>query len=415
MSAAGLDALAERFGTPLYVYRLERAAAAWRDLSGSLPDGSLLHYSLKANPHPDLVRRFVELGGRPEISAPGELDAALAAGARAVACLYTGPAKSDRELAYAIGLGVRRFSVESEQDYRRVAQAAAAASAQVECLVRVNGSPSAATGLRMTGTASQFGVDLDSLASRRAGFAPAGGARVVGLHCFPVSGARDEDALLAALLDSIRTAPAAADALGIPLEFVDLGGGFASPYAEPGDRPVYGGLRAALEPALDEHLPGWRRGEPQIAFESGRYLAGDCGELVCTVMDVKDSGARTFVLLDGGINHLGGMSGLGRLLRPRAAPVPKPGPAAAVTLAGPLCTPADVLGLGVPLAPVDPGELLVIPNTGAYGLTASLLAFLSRPAPAEVVLDRGTVVSATRMQYGRTGIDVSTPPAKGAA
>jgi diaminopimelate decarboxylase len=398
------ELLAEQYGTPLYVYRLDQAAAAWHALRRELPDRSLLHYSLKANPHPDLVARYLRLGARAEVSSSGELDTALAAGAPAHDCLYTGPAKSDAEVRHAIASGVRRFSVESELDFRRVEQAAAAAAAQVECLVRVNAQASGATSIRMSGAASQFGVELESLRDLRVRFQSTAHARVVGFHLFPVSNVHDEAGLLEVLTGSIRHARDAAEALGITPEFVDLGGGFAAPYAAPGSRPRYAGLRPALETALDEHLEGWRDGQPLIAFESGRHLAGECGQFVCTVMDVKTSGSRTFAVLDGGINHLGGMSGLGRLLRPSAEPALSGAPSGEVTLVGPLCTPADVLGLSIRLPPVEPGDVLVFPNTGAYGLTASLTAFLSRPAPVEVVVDRETVVSATRLQTFRSDI-----------
>lgn len=407
-----LETLAERFGTPLYVYRLEHTAAAWNALKLALPEQALLHYSLKANPHPDLVRHLIGLGARSEISSPAELDAAMSSGASGWDCLYTGPAKSDTELAYAVTRGVRRFSIESEQDYRRVQYAAVSAKVQVECLLRINGNPSGATGLRMGGSASQFGIDLESLEGRRESFASTPHTRVVGFHLFPVSNARDEESLRDTLIGSIRHAQAAAKVLDITLELVDLGGGFAAPYASPGDRPVYTNLKSSLELALDDYLPGWRQGHPQIAFESGRYLVGDCGEFICTVMDVKHSGSRTFVVLDGGINNLGGMAGLGRLMRPSASPRLNSAAVEEVTLVGPLCTPADVLGLAVKLPQVERGDKLVFPNTGAYGLTASLTAFLSRPVPAEITLDGEKILSATRMQGSRVALNGSAPDAK---
>ncbi|MFE7504661.1 type III PLP-dependent enzyme [Promicromonospora sp. NPDC057488] len=404
-----LELLAERFGTPLYVYQLENAAAAWAALSLALPERSLLHYSLKANPHPDVVAKLIELGARAEISSPEELDVAVSSGASPNECLYTGPAKTEAELGYAISNGVRRFSIESERDYLRMRRAAATAEVQVECLLRINGQPSGATGLRMTGSASQFGIDLGALKSGRQALASTAQTRVVGFHLFPVSNARDEGSLRDALVGSIRSAQAAAEILDIPLELVDLGGGFAAPYATPGRRPVYDDLKLELETALDDNLPGWRQGQPQIAFESGRYLVGDSGEFICTVMDVKRTGSRTFVLLDGGINHLGGMAGLGRLIRPSASPRSDGGTSDEVTLVGPLCTPADVLGVAVRLPPVKPGDKLVFPNTGAYGLTASLTAFLSRPVPVEIALDGEKTVSATRMQRYRAALDGTGP------
>lgn len=189
---------------------------------------------------------------------------------------------------------------------------------------------------------------------------------------------------------------------------LDLGGGFACPYAAPGERPLYHALRAPLEAALDEHLPGWQ-GRLELAFESGRYLVGDSGRLVCTVTEVKESRGTTYGVLDSGINHLGGLSGVGRLPSLRAEPLhlADPGPEAEgaatrrVALVGPLCTPADVISRATEAVPPRPGALLAVPNVGAYGATASLLAFLGRPAPAEITVRDGRVVGADRLALTR--------------
>ena len=112
--------LADRFGTPLYVYDLERVSASYRDLRNSLPAGFTIFYSLKANPHPDLARALREIGGEPscraEVCSAGELAAALEAGFAPGECLYTGPGKTEGELGTAIAQGVRTFSVESLTD-----------------------------------------------------------------------------------------------------------------------------------------------------------------------------------------------------------------------------------------------------------------------------------------------------------
>ncbi|WP_448333395.1 type III PLP-dependent enzyme [Streptomyces sp. DSM 41534] len=387
-----LSQLAERFGTPLYVYRLDRVRRAAQDLLGALPRGARLYYSLKANPHPAVVRELSGLGLHLEISSPGELAVAEQARHPAEHCLYTGPGKTAAEVSDALKAGVRLFSVESPTDLRRITELSAAAGVGVDYLVRLNAQAAAVgTGLRMTGRSSQFGTDPD--AALAAGmFDPAPGARAAGAHLFSATNITDERALLEEFRSVLHSALNTFEAAGITPSLIDLGGGFAAPFAAPGERPAYTGLRAVLEELLDGTVPRWREGEPRIAFESGRYLAADCGSLLTTVLDVKHSRGTTYVVLDAGVNVLGGMSGIGRLLTPAIQPTVEvdgaggEGDLAEVTLVGPLCTPLDVLARAARIPLPRVGDVLRIENTGAYGLSASLTGFLSRPAATEVVL-----------------------------
>ncbi|KNB50925.1 decarboxylase [Streptomyces caatingaensis] len=401
--------LARRYGTPLYVYDLDRVVAARRDLRAALPESFTLYYSFKANPHPELARALREIPDGPcraEVCSEGELDSALTAGFPAAEILYGGPGKTDGEITHAVAAGVRTFSVESLGDLRRVGAVAREHGVTADCLLRVNDTSSAgATSLRMTGAPSQFGIDRETLAEQAAELSAVPGTRLVGLHFFPLSNARDEDGLIREFRQSIATAAALHTELGLPLRVLDLGGGFAAPYAVPGERPVYGRLRAALEDALDTHLPRWRTGEIHLACESGRYLVGDCGELVVGVTNVKESRGRTFAVADGGVNTLGGMAGLGRLLPLAVRLDEEPGRATrTATLVGPLCTPGDILGRDVELPDPAPGDLVTVPNVGAYGATASLLLFLSRPAPVEAVVRGAETVSVTRLVAQRTPV-----------
>lgn len=398
--------LADRFGTPLYVYDLDQVDLALAALRSALPAPSVVYYSLKANPHPALARTLRHGGARAEVSSPGELAAAMAAGFTGTECLYTGPGKTRAEIALALQHGVRRFSAESIIDLDRIASLAAERGVVADCLLRVNTAETVGnSGLRMGGAATQFGIDESSLLAGADQLGSREGARLIGVHLFPGSNARDESSLIEALQASALTTARIRRETGLPVTVVNLGGGFAAPYGVPGELPLYPRLRASLQATLDEHLPGWRTGEVEIAFESGRYLVSPAGRLVTTVLDVKVSRGRTFVVADSGINHLGGLSGLGRTLPPEMTPVGAgDGPPGA--LVGPLCTPVDVLARGVGLGHLAPGARVEIPNVGAYGLTASLLGFLSRPAPIEVTLRGGRVVTADTIQLTRTAIAV---------
>jgi diaminopimelate decarboxylase len=400
--------LARRFGTPLYVYDLDRVADSYRDLRDSLPKEFGIFYSLKANPHPDIAGALREIGGasgcRAEVSSAGELAVALEAGFAPGECLYTGPGKTEDELRNAILRGVRTFSAESLTDLERSGRVASSFGVVIDCLLRVNSqSAAAATSIRMAGTPSQFGFDGETLPVRLAEVRAVPGTRLIGAHLFSQSNARDEASLIAELKHSVAVAARLHGDLGLPMRFLDIGGGFGCPYAVPGERVVYEKLRHELENSLDLHFPGWRSGEPEIACESGRYLVGDCGKLITGVTNIKDSRGQRFVVLDAGINIIGGMSGLGRMLPVAIVPDDRLTSSAEQTahLVGPLCTPGDVLGRNVRLPNLRPGDTITIPNVGAYGATASLLLFLSRPAPREVVIRGGEVISVSQLETRR--------------
>jgi diaminopimelate decarboxylase len=401
-----LDELAATFGTPLYAYQLQAIRGSIADLVAALPVGTRPFYSAKANPHPIVIGAVGRAGLGIEVSSSGELAAVLAAHQPAGRCLYTGPGKTADEVTHALRCGVELFSVESGADLDRLAAAAVAVGVTARYLVRLNLGGTASSGLRMTGRSAQFGIDTTTPAAvallrRRDGVHPAG------VHVFTATNVTDEAGLAAEFTAIARTVAQWCDRAKFRPEFVDLGGGFAAPYATPGTKPRYLTLAGTLTGLLDEVMPGWRSGAPAVAFESGRYLVAEAGTLLTTVLDVKQSRGTTYVVLDCGINALAGTSGTGRLLPPGVTPTPTTGPPGAAgpgsppgrtALVGPLCTPLDVLNRETTLAGVRVGDRLEIPNVGAYGLTASLVAFLGRPLPVEVVLDGDEVVGARRLQ-----------------
>ena len=192
--------------------------------------------------------------------------------------------------------------------------------------------------------------------------------------------------------------------VGLDIQLLDLGGGFPAPYASPGTTLELNGLREALEALLGTG------GGPRVVVESGRYLSATSGTLLATVRDIKStSGGTRFVVLDAGVNHLGGMSALRRLPPVVAVPVTSAGdesPERPARLVGPLCTPLDVLNLRAMLPEgLAIGDVVAIPNVGAYGLTASLIGFLSRDLPCEVVVDGGRLVEATRLNLTRAACE----------
>ncbi|MEU7324498.1 type III PLP-dependent enzyme [Streptomyces griseoviridis] len=380
---------------PAYVYDLAEVRAAHTALTEALPERAGLYYSLKANPHPALLRALRAGGARAEVCSTGELLAALDAGWPPDDLLVTGPGKSDGELRHALEHGVRHFSVDSAYALAQVDRAAGRTGASARCLLRINDDrPAAGQGLSMTGVASPFGVDTGAVLADPAAFADRPHARITGLHLYMGTNLSGVEALLAQFAHSLATARQVSDALaahGVRADVWDLGGGFPAPFAAAGERADLTGLRAPLEELLDTAARGRPAGAPEVCFESGRYLVGTSGTLVTRVLDTKTSHGRDVVVLQSGIHHLGGMSGLRRLppLVPHLVSADRPAAPATTEsmVTGPLCTPLDTWAQRAALPALRPGDLVAVPNTGAYGLYASLVAFLGHDLPAEIVID----------------------------
>ncbi|MFC8008534.1 type III PLP-dependent enzyme [Streptomyces olivaceus] len=390
---------ADQVPTPAYVYDLAEIRRSHALLAAALPTPSVVHYSLKANPHPDVLTALRGLGVRAEVCSTGELDAALATGWAPDEIIYGGPGKRDAEVAQALASGVREFSVDSPAAIDQLDRTGTG----TRCLLRVNDDqPVPGHGLVMTGVTSQFGADLGWIEAQPDLFASREHARVTGLHLYMGTNIGGTQALLGQFAQALNTAVRLRKVLRTEFDVLNLGGGFGAPFARDGDLPRFTGLAEGLAALLDDSFPGWREGGPRIVFESGRYLTATCGQLLVRVLDVKESHGRRVVVLESGINHLGGMSGLRRLpvITP-ALHAADAGPVSPALVTGPLCTPLDVWARGAEIPPVAPGDVLTVPNVGAYGLTASLVAFLGHDLPTEVVLDDGQFRSESRLALHR--------------
>lgn len=394
--------------TPAYVYDLAEIRHSFAMLHGALPQPSGLYYSLKANPHPDVVATLRELGTDAEVSSPGELAAALAAGYRSDQVLYTGPGKRDADVAIALRAGVSAFSADSPGALDQLDRLATQYGARVRCLLRVNDDrPAGGQRLTMTGHPSQFGADKAWITAEPERFRDRARVKIAGLHLYMGSNILAQEALLAQFTQAITTARQVLRALAIEPAVLDLGGGFGAPFARAGELPRFPDLADRLVTSLDEAWPGWPDAKPRIVFESGRYLVARCGQLLARVLDVKHSRGLRVLVLESGINHLGGMSGLRRLapIMPDLITAASPRPPLTDTLiTGPLCTPLDNWGRGVNVSDVVPGDLVSVPNVGAYGLYASLVAFLGHPLPVEVVIDDGRLQNITQMRIHREAL-----------
>jgi diaminopimelate decarboxylase len=393
-----LQELKRRFGLPAYLYDarvLDRRADELRSL---LPHARIF-YSMKANPLPTIVERLVGRGMDLEISSEGELAVALGSGCPADRILMTGPGKMPGLLRQAMLAGVATFSCESPTDFERIVQVAA--GRPVGLLLRLNPKESTVAGLSMSGTSTQFGFSEEHAQAFAASLQSAGmptNVRLLGIHVYYGTQVRDPAILSAVFARIERAATEFQASTGCAVSVIDFGGGFPWAHGK-GDLPF--DLGAVRTPA------------PQAArswYESGRYLVASAGTFVSEVLDIKVSREKTYLVLDAGINHFGGMPALGRLnaLNPDVRLVRGTerveGPESAVQLVGPLCSPLDLLGRDAALPQARIGDLVCIPNVGAYGATASLTGFLSHPGAAEILHDGVSVLSAHRLRSGHESI-----------
>lgn len=395
MDECDLLTVATTFGTPLYVYELSEIRERAAELMAALPAHARVLYSLKANPLAPLVQEIRLAGSGAEVSSLGELDVAVAAGFDPADILYTGPAKSAVEIEAALVGGARLFSVESDVEMSRVEQIGRDVGHPVEVLLRLQPATGPTSRLTMTG-GRQFGFEPDeAVAALRS---VRDHVSVAGFHVYSGSQIGIVDDLAGAFDAAVRAIDHVSGASGVVPRIVDLGGGFPWPYAVRGRGCALDGLCERL----DRMLSGWAHG-PDVVFETGRRVVASAGHLLTTVVDLKQrSDGTVVVVLDAGINVLGGMSGLGRVMRPRTAPenLSRRGADPRLVTAevvGPLCTPLDRLAARTEIADPRIGDVLSVPNVGAYGLTASLVAFLGRAAPQEIVLDEGDFVGAWRL------------------
>lgn len=411
-----IHSLVEKYGSPLYIYDISSVRISHGILKNALPADTVLYYSLKANPHPYIVKELVKLGCRCEVSSINELLTALAAGAVPDEVLYTGPAKSAGELALAVQYGVRLFSCESWNEILKLLSIVEPLKEKVRVVVRIN--PDVKyhrSSLSMTGVSSPFGIDEEQFLSGPLEWLDHPLLDFAGFHVFNGTNFRDVESILRSMTYSIKMAKRMSSLINKEIKFLDLGGGFGHPFAQFSSGIDLSPLRELLTGELDREFPGWRNHHPKIAFESGRFLVGPCGKYVSRVEDLKTSKGRHYIVLDGGIHHLGGMSGIGRMQtldvdftivksdEDRREDFE-------ATIVGPLCTPLDIIKRKSRIPRPQIRDLIVIPNVGAYGLTASLIGFLSRDMPTEVVFENDKVLHVSRLSIRREVLDDSRAP-----
>ncbi len=373
-------------GTPCYLYDRALISERVSQLRAALSPAVDLYYAIKANPMPALVSHVARLVNGLDVASGGEMRVALDAGVPASNISFAGPGKSDCELEQAYAANVL-VNVESRRELFVLAKKSEKCGRAARVALRVNlPFELKSSGMQMSGGARQFGVDAENVPEIMVE-AAALGLKLEGFHLFTGSQNLRADAVVEAQRRSYDCAREWAQLAREPIESINLGGGMGIPYGDYDAR--------VAESAVIDHLNGLsdeaRRdfGDIKLVLELGRYLVGEAGIYVSRVVDRKVSRGKTFLVVDGGMHqHLAASGNFGQVLR-KNYPIAINGKLVGEEVAsvvGPLCTPLDLLASSAKLGHAEPGDLVVIFQSGAYGRTASPSAFLGHPPVREALV-----------------------------
>jgi diaminopimelate decarboxylase len=379
-----LEDIAQRFGTPTYVYSRTAIEAAFRGYTAALAGRhALVCYAMKANSNLAVLDVLARLGAGFDIVSGGELARVIAAGGDPGKVVFSGVGKSSREIEQALSAGVMCFNLESVAELERVAAVAARMGMRARVSVRVNPDvdarthPYISTGLRD----NKFGVAYDeTLALYRTAHALPS-IEVVGIDCHIGSQITEIQPYVDAaerILDLVEQLALE----GIRLQHVDFGGGLGIRYRDE-QPPATGELVRALLARLDAR----GLGQMSVMFEPGRSIVGNAGVLLTRVEYLKPGETKNFAIVDAAMNDLARPAMYEAWMG--VVPVrPRAGPAPSYDLVGPVCESGDWLARERALA-LEPGDLLAIASAGAYGMSMAS-NYNSRGRAAEVMVDGAT-------------------------
>ncbi len=373
-----IDQIAEKVGTPFYVYSyhtLARHFTVFNEAFDGIPH--LVCYSVKANSNVALLRLFVNLGGGVDIVSAGELYRALKAGADPQKIVFSGVGKRADEIEYALKSGILMFNVESSQELQLINDVAGRSGKKAPIAIRINPDidpkthPYVSTGLKK----NKFGIDIKMAmtAYRLASQLPH--VQIMGIDCHIGSQLVEAEPVVEALkklkqlVENLRRE-------GMEIQYLDLGGGLGITYED--EEPPH-----PVEYASNilEEIRGF---DCKLILEPGRVIVGNAGVLVSKVLYTKENEEKRFVIVDAGMNDLVRPSYYGSYHQ--ILPVKQEGRDEVVAdVVGPICESSDFLAKERKVPSLHSGDLIAVMSAGAYGFSMST-NYNSRPRVAEVLV-----------------------------
>lgn len=373
-----LGAIADSVGTPTYVYSqkiLYDSVRRFDDAFAAVPH--LVCYGIKANSNLTLLRRFVEWGIGFDAVSGGELFRALQAGADRRRIILSGVGKTRDEIQYALDRDVLFVSVESRAELETIAEVAIETGRTARVVFRTNPNvdarthPYISTGLK----SHKFGVSFEDTPALIADAGAMAGIEVAGIGCHigsqitDLGPFREAAGSIAGLASNLKDR-------GIPLKYLDFGGGLGISYD--GELPPAPRVYAETLIGISRELG------LTLVLEPGRVIVGASGILLCRVIRKKTQGKKQFVIVDAGMNDLIRPPLYGSFHRVRA--VRRREGTEVIDLVGPICESTDFLARDREVSRLETGDLVAVMTAGAYG-SALASNYNSRPRPAEVLVD----------------------------
>jgi diaminopimelate decarboxylase len=381
--------LTQRVGqTPYYAYDRELLTDRVNLLRQYMPADLKIHYAMKANPMPAVVQHMAGIVDGFDLASAGEMQVALDTTMPPEQISMAGPGKRPEELSQAIAAGIT-INIESENELQRIAEISDKTGYQAHIAIRINPAfELKASGMKMGGGPKQFGIDeelvpevLTQIKTLSLDFQ--------GFHIYSGSQNLKAESIIEAQQKSLTLAEKLIVECNIHLTKLNIGGGFGIPYF-PGERPL--DIQQVGE-ALEQSITLFKKNNPttEIIIELGRYLVGEAGVYICQVIDKKISRGQIYLIVNGGLHHhLAASGNFGQVIR-KNYPVAIGNKLHSVeqenvNIAGPLCTPLDMLTDKMQLPKAEIGDFVAIYQSGAYGYTASPHLFLSQPECLEVLV-----------------------------
>jgi diaminopimelate decarboxylase len=385
-------ALAEQYGTPLFVYSKATLLHHLRQLQQAFaPVDPLICYSVKTNGNLAICRLMAEHGAGFDVTSGGELYRALQAGGTGGKIVFAGAGKTDPEIRYALDHGVVLFNVESEEELHNLASLARSAGKVAQAALRVNPDLPPKTHVKTDTSVKgvKFGLDIETVLDVARGVVGNPHVRVIGLHMHlgsPILSTqpyKDGAAKGVTLIPRLREQ-------GHPVIVLNMGGGFGIHYRKQEALPAKA-FAEVIVPAVQE-------ARCRLVLEPGRFIVGNAGVLLSTVVYNKDSGGKHFLIQDAAMNDLIRPTLYDSFHRiwpaepPAGFPAPPEDYEADIPgtirqdVVGPVCESGDFLAKDRRLPPLQRGELLATFSAGAYGMAMSS-NYNSRPRAAEVLVD----------------------------